>query len=376
MKTLPPRSTGPRSNSLRVEASVYCPREFCQLERDWQALEPLAANSFFISWPWISCWLVSFEPENLAIYRFFDCGSLIGIGLFSTRIDHRRGVFRSRVLRLHQTGDPDDDQVWVEYNGFLVHREYRERVHQAFWEFLSSEAPNWDEVFFAGFSAEDRESLVERAGLPAVEHHQSPCLGVDLTQFASDDDYLASLSKSTRWRVRRSLRGLEALGDLAIKEASSVEQSLELFAQAGELHLEKWGSESGFNNQKFVGFHRKLIEANFSSGKVRLFGLRSNGELLGSFYFFFYEGTVYFYLCGLKKFEDNNLRPGLVGHYMIIREFIKEGAAYYDFMAGEEQYKRSLGSVRETLHWFFLQRPKMKFQIENGLVALKQRVLG
>lgn len=365
-----------RQQPLRVQVGLFDESAFDTLKTDWQYLEHSNCNSFFLSWSWVGCWLLAYRPKNLKIYRFYDESRLVGIGIFCERVDYRRGFFRSRVIRLNQTGDPKEDQIWVEYNGFLAPHDYRERVCRAFWDSISNHHAEVDEIFFAGLTTEEKEILETSVDLPVLESYQSPCMGVDLTKVCNEDDYLSTLSKGARSRVRRSLRGLEELGSVQLVEASCINQALDFFQKAGFLHKKKWGSKSGFENPKFVDFHRKLVEANFPSGVVRFFVLKVGEQCVGSFYLFYYKSRAYFYLCGLEKFDDNKIRPGLVGHYLIIKQLIEDGANYYDFMAGEERYKESLGAVGDTLHWLSIQRPRVKFYIENGLVALKRTVLG
>jgi CelD/BcsL family acetyltransferase involved in cellulose biosynthesis len=98
-------------------------------------------------------------------------------------------------------------------------------------------------------------------------------------------------------------------------------------------------------------------------------------QLLGVLYNFVYRGRVYSYQSGFDYSDAaRHCRPGLVLHSLLIEHNAKLGHVHYDLMAGDSQYKRSLGTRSETLQWVICQRDSLKFRVENRLRALKQRL--
>ena len=90
-----------------------------ELEQVWLDLERRAAPPFFLSWDWIGCWVreASLHPAIL-IGRAEGRVVLLGILTPSTR----RILLPITVdgLQLHMTGNPQQDVITIEYNGFLV----------------------------------------------------------------------------------------------------------------------------------------------------------------------------------------------------------------------------------------------------------------
>jgi CelD/BcsL family acetyltransferase involved in cellulose biosynthesis len=76
----------------------------------------------------------------------------------------------------------------------------------------------------------------------------------------------------------------------------------------------------------------------------------------------------------LKYAEDAKLRPGLVCHYLAVMHNVETGNRIYDFLAGPQRYKQSLGSASVEMYWFALQRPRLGFAVERFLKRLKHRI--
>jgi CelD/BcsL family acetyltransferase involved in cellulose biosynthesis len=78
----------------------------------------------------------------------------------------------------------------------------------------------------------------------------------------------------------------------------------------------------------------------FPRGAIQV--LRAEG--VGVLYNFVDRGRVYFYQSGFHYSPDNRLKPGLVMHYLAVEHCLSNPElAEYDFLAGDSQYKRSLG---------------------------------
>src|SRR5438067_3087755 len=91
--------------------------DFEQLGKIWRELECRADASFFQSWAWTGC---------LAQERFSDPVVLIakdGEHISALALFNRtQGYLGVPTLWLGETGDPDQDDIFVEHNGILVDR--------------------------------------------------------------------------------------------------------------------------------------------------------------------------------------------------------------------------------------------------------------
>lgn len=348
-----------------------------ELAEQWRCLQQQAAPSVFLSWMWIGHWLATYRP-NAEVVRVFRNTELVGLGIVVLHRERRHGFVRSRSLRLHQTGSPGEDQIWIEYNGFLVRNGLEVEVVNAIADHFDRNS-GWDELVLSGVNPERVRQYAAAAGLVTHVRWEAPCYGVDLEAIRdSGKTYLETLSRNTRHQITRSLKLYQAVGPVHVYRPSSVDEALKLFDGIGPQHIERWGhceQGSGFQNPEFVRFHRSLIQANWAEGGVELLALRVGGEMVATFYNLCHNGTVYFYLGTVKQEPDNRLKPGLVGHSLCIQHYLEQGVAFYDFMGGNEQYKASLGREHQHLVQVAFQRPRLQFWIERLLRGLKHRVL-
>lgn len=341
------------------------------LQSEWTSVEESSDNTFFLSWTWVKTWLDAIQP-NAEVLKVW-CGSeLVGIALVVLK---RTGFGIKRSLFLHQTGDAQQDQMWIEYNGILTKPAHRQQAEHCFIHFLV-ERNDWDDLVFGGVLRDLVLRYAEQLNLPSRELWRTHTYGVQLDFL--EGEYLDSLSRNTRYQINRSFKAyVEQGAPLAIEFAASPEQAQQFFEAAGPFHLQRWGdepSQSGFANPSFVRFHQQLIESAWKSGQVALARLSHGEKELGYFYFFIYRGTAFFYLSGLAREQDSKLKPGLCGHALCIEHFKKLGLTYYDLMGGDDRYKKSIAKQQHDMCGMKFQRPTASYYTESVLRAFKQQL--
>ncbi|MBX3412969.1 MAG: GNAT family N-acetyltransferase [Pirellulales bacterium] len=374
-------------SSTAVEAGLRVSLEpltdVAVLESLWKALAPLCEHSFFNSWSWIGCWLECL-PETIRplVLRVEQAGQLLGLGLFVPRKVRRRGVVRSRVLCLHEVGDPDCDALRIEHNGLLVQRGREEVVARGVVAYLDR-APAWDEIFLSGMAADN--ALLGTAAAAAssarlVIESREPSLFVDLEALRRDGaDYLSRLSGNTRSQIRRSMREYETRGPLTIVAAASVEEAESYLGELARLHQQLWtsrGEAGAFAGEFFSRFHRTLVRQCFAAGNIQLLRIAAGEATIGYLYNFVSGGHIAFYQSGFAYDENPKLKPGLVSHTLAIELNRQLGHRVYDFLASEAQYKRSLATDSQEMVWAVLQRPRLQFDLERRLRQLKRQMVG
>lgn len=347
---------------------------FHTLAGDWIGLEEKAQPEVFLSWHWIGNWLRVYRPEVLVL-RVWDRGSLVGMGLLCSDAERRHGVLVSRCLKLHQTGLRHQDQIWIEYNGFLAERGYEPLVARACVDHLLQHHRGWDELVLG---ASDREYIDELSRLTGLTSHirwQAHCYGIDLQALRKEgSSYLASLSGNTRHQIRRAWRLYEETGALHLERPNTVAEALALFDAIGPWHLRRWGdggAGSGYANAQFTNFHRQLIETQWEKSGVDLIVVKAGERTIALFYNLLYRRRVYFYLAGFPAENDNRLKPGLLGHALCVADYLERGFNYYDFMGGDERYKAQLGQQKGELVQAGLQRQRLKLRAEQTARRLK-----
>ena len=256
-----------------------------QLREEWEDLESRSDPTVFLSWQWLGHWLEVYQP-NVRVLRVREGDRLIGLGMVVTSDERRHGVLRSRCLRLHQTGRPVLDQIWIEYNGFLAEHGRDRDVSAACLAFLENQQDAWDEFVVGAIDADEADFYARTMGLHKHIRWEAPCYGVNLNALRrGGQHYLDTLSRNTRYQINRAHRLYEQRGDVELVRPDSVEEALAVFDSIGPRHLERWGNgpdQSGFANPDFVRFHRSLIRSQWAEGGVDLVSVRAGDDVIAS----------------------------------------------------------------------------------------------
>jgi hypothetical protein len=320
---------------------------------------------------WLECWLSAYKPDVLLTSVKYE-GETVALGIFGKHKECRHKVLKSDQLRLFQTGNDVEDQIWVEFNDLLCHPVHKEKARLACLKaLLSSEYPV-DEIVISMMRQSRTQKLIN--DFPdVITCLSTPTYRVDLSALtASNSYYLASLSRNTRYQINRSKRGYESLyGELKITFAQSKIQAITLFDEAGKLHLDRW-EDSGFQNPKFVGFHQEFISRYYDTGMIDVIKITAGNHLIAIIYNIIYKESVYFYLQGLQPETDGKLKPGLTAHSLLIEHYLQNGMRSYDFMGGDSQYKKQLSEEDDKLLVIKIQKPRFKFRIERFAYTIKQ----
>ncbi len=348
------------------------------LAREWQSLEARSDASYFTSWGWVGTWLALLPRSVQAQLVRAACGDeTIGLGVVVERRLRRHGFVASRALFLHATGDRELDELTVEYNGFLRDRR-RPEAATAMMRFLVDEYPGWDEIYLNGLADAGAYAVPASANLLCRRRIRQVHF-VDLDRIRSTGgDYLGAVGPNTRYNIRRSQREYKKLGPITIDAAANVEQALDYLERLKTWHQAYWnekGHAGSFVSAFFEDFHRRLIRQRFAAGEIQLLRVRAGERVVGYLYNFVHRGRVYNYQSGFDYgvCERYN-RPGLVSHHAAIEYNLQGGERVYDLMAGDSQYKRSLGTQVAELQWVVLQRPQWQFRLEHGLRNVKRRL--
>ena len=356
----------PRQDAARYEVAIAPLASITELAQQWHALEQRVQPAAFLRWHWIHSWLTSYSPSPLVVH-VHSGGELVALGLVVVRQETRRGLLRSRVAYLHQTGDPRQDQIWVEYNGLLAAPDHHAPALSACARAL----------LFQGFADELRLSMVEANSAPTGLRVDQTVRGYasNLAQRrAAGQDVLQGLSANTRYQIRRALRGFaQRYGEPALQVAASPEEALQMFQEAGQWHRQRW-HDSGFNNPAFTDFHEQLIKRGVDHNTVSLLRVSAGDHVVGVFFYLLAGRTVHFYLQGVAPEANGKLKPGLMSHALLMQHFLELGFDVYDFMGGESQYKQQLADT--TTHFMMLHQHNghWRFRLEDLARRLRRRL--
>ena len=165
------------------------------------------------------------------------------------------------------------------------------------------------------------------------------------------DAWTASLGSSTRSQINRTERRLEKLGPLSWRKACGISEGIDFLDAMAEPHKIRWQqrNQPGAFDDAFLKFHRELVVRGLPRGEVELWQLAAGAQVAASLYNFRHRGRVYAYQSGIDQAAAPGASPGLLAHKMAMADAAATGVGYYDFLAGDSRYKRSLSNGSATL---------------------------
>ncbi|WP_322817329.1 GNAT family N-acetyltransferase [Tepidiforma sp.] len=188
-------------------------------------------------------------------------------------------------------------------------------------------------------------TAAERYGWSFAAEPEATCPGIDLP--ATFDEYVASLPKHDRHELRRKLRNFEAAGAAAFERitGSGVGEHLDLlFAMMRASRADK----AAFLTPERESFFRALADAFAPAGQLALGLTTLDGRPVAATLTFELGPTIFLYNSGYDP-AFARLAPGLVSKARALRDAIERGFARFDFLRGEEPYKRHLGGTDRQL---------------------------
>ena len=349
--------------------------ERARIREVWCGLEAASRPSYFLSWGWVETWLDTLPTAPpVALHVVRRAGAPVAAFFLGARTEWRHRVLPSRALYWNQTGLGAYDEICIEYNG-MVH----DGTPPPLAEIVARLPAGWDEIYLraldaGGAIARGAEAGLDGARLRVDGRKPSPC--VDLARVRDAGDYLKLLGGSTRSQIRRAQKLYGARGKLALEVAVSPAQAMAIFDELVVLHRRAWAErgEAGAFLPFVHDFHRRLIERRFATGEIQLARVRAGDATIGCLYNFVWLGDVSFYQSGLAYETDSKLKPGLVCHALAIDHAARAGHRSYDFLAGDSRYKQSLATDARELVWLRLQKPRLRFALEDAARTLRNRV--
>ena len=378
---MPIASSGRDASDVAV--SIVPLGDLAELEQAWLDLEHRADCSFFLSWNWIGCWLRVFNIRGYVMEARHE-SAVVALAILVPARVRRHGWLNVQSLFLNQCGDPDLDVITIEFTGILVDRNYGVPLIDRCLEFICRSdrragfTDDWDELVLGGVPEEYRP-ITERCGMAVNLTALRPSAGVQLDVIrASGRDYLEHLSSNTRYQIRRAIKSYASRGPLAIAAARDVPEALRFLEELKVLHQATWekrGKPGAFAYSSFVAFHTALIQRSLSTGAVEVLRISAGEQAIGYLYNFVFRDWVGFYLSGFAYEQDAKAKPGLVSHYLCAERYLQAGRKVYDFMAGQNRYKSSLGTPGPTMVTLVLQKPRAKLKLEAALRWCKTAIV-
>jgi len=271
-------------------------------------------------------------------------------------VGRRHGPVRIATRHLGTAGEPEDQLLFVEYNRLLVAADDRQEFARGLVSLLRRW--RWDELHLDGFVPEDAAALVDHEGMFQVR--REPCPTMDFRLAREVGGVVEALSAGPRARARRSLRRAAPIAD---EWAETPGVALDILDELIALHQRRWnaaGAPGAFSSRRVVAFHRDLAVRLLERDAAVLYRVRNSAGTLGCVYGFVERGRMLFYQGGMARSADNRVTPGIAVHLCCMQAALERGLEEYDFLAGDQRYKRELSNAERELVWASLVRRRPK----------------
>ncbi len=329
--TAEPGTDAPRRHRRSVLPMVTS-EAFETLEPEWTALHRSIPSATVFSHPrWYANWLKHFGEAARPVWLSVRVEEeLVGV----VPLDF--AAAEGRAL-----GDPQIQ----DYTGMLVRPGFEDALASGLlewlWEDLSESVELWgiaaDSPLRAAFVAQ-----AERLGWDVADQLEAHCPRAALP--ADWPSFVASLSKHDRHELRRKLRNLEAAGSI---ETSHLVAPGELDAGVEtllRLMRASRADKDAFLTPTMEAFFRGIAEEFGGSGLASICEVHLDGETVASLFSFETAEATLLYNSGFAL-ERAPLAVGLLSKALAIRDAIERGKTWFDFLRGDEDYKRHLGGV-------------------------------
>ena len=321
------------------------------LRDEWNGLLAVSAtNSLFLRHEWIATWWDVFGSDfDLHVFLVRDgAGGLVAAAPLMTGAGP--GRLRRRLRHLMVVGQ--QGETHAEHLDLLVRRDAVPEAVGLLARGLLEQTGPWDALFLERVPADSPnlaalERALGAAGLPVARVHAqaSPYLPLP----GSWAELLAAKSKNFRRQWKNSYNRLAAQGTVRLLLAGRDVGLDEAFDRLVELHRARWGDDDGsFRTPRYVEFHRRLSRALGDAGDLLLVLLEVAGETVAARYDFAHGGKAWCFQSGWLP-EVERMRAGTVLTGLVLEHVIERGLTEYDFLSGEDDYKRRWATEERTL---------------------------
>lgn len=173
------------------------------------------------------------------------------------------------------------------------------------------------------------------------------------------DAFMADCSANMRSNLRRREKKILAAGGVFTRVTGGAIAGV--LDAMFELHGARWetrGKSGNFIDPRTRALHHALAPALDADGTLGLWTLTMEGKVVAAIYGFRHGATFHYFQAGFDPaFAEHGVGLALMGH--AIRACIAWGITEFDYLRGDEDYKRRWTDKARTTHSFVVPRPSL-----------------
>ena len=344
--------------------------EFLAAGARWDALLARSrADSFFLRHAWLSAWWRRFGgARKLAVLELLCADETVGFAPLCISKKSAHGL-----LPLREVGFLGREKVTGDYLDLIAAPGMEEEILDATLGHLLERRGEWDLLRLSDLPEGCATAMRLARLADARALTLAPVPGQTCPYLPLPTSWEAFLQKSCSANLRSNLRRREK--KLAGMGARFVDRSREGTADALEalfaLHGARWSEMKGrtgnFVDDRVRAFHQELAPTLAREGALGLWTVEVGDRAVAAIYGFKHRGKFLYYQAGFDPtWADHGVGLALMGH--AIKRCIEGGIGEFDYLRGEEDYKR---------RWTNQSRRTVAFAVlPPGLKAFAWRALG
>ena len=196
------------------------------------------------------------------------------------------------------------------------------------------------------------------------------------------DMFYETKKKKFRYNLNRAERKLNEIGDLKLVHHTTPDQIAQNLDLAFDIHWKRWQgryNSSRFSHPAWKAFYRELAIAFAEKGWMDLVLLEVGGKSIAFSYGFIFNNKYYFYVTAIDPDTAyEKYSPGTVLIRHLLEKAFESGLDEFDFMLGDEAYKRIWTKSYREVYTYALTRNALKakliFFIYAGGLGIKQKI--
>ena len=207
----------------------------------------------------------------------------------------------------------------------------------------------------------------------------SPFLKIEQTW---DGFYTSTKSGKFRYNLRRAERKLDEIGGLEVVHYVTPDEVKQNIDTAFEIYKQRWEGKytsSKFSKPEWRDFYKDVAVAFAEKGWMDLVFLKVGDKPIAFCYGFIFNNKYYFYITAIEPnpvYEKYS--PGMVLIKHLLEESFKKGLEEFDFMLGDEAYKKVWTKDYREVYTYIIGRNTLKsklvFYLYTSGFLLKQKV--
>jgi CelD/BcsL family acetyltransferase involved in cellulose biosynthesis len=295
----------------------------------------------FCSWEWLTSWWRSFGgTDALLVLAAFDSQNELA-GLAPLAVSRQSfGAFPSvRILRFMADGTFDSDNL-----DMPVRPGFERLFAQVLFRYLKASRSEWDvcELNTLPLSSSLIPFLANGCTTQKWPYFEHCTESAAIYLPGSWDEYVDSLSNEDGKNIGRYTRRLNSRYHVRISRCTQHEEIPACLDALFRLHQHRWeevGEKGSFSSPERRAFYKDLSRHLIDRGWLELWSLELDGRIGAVQFAFRFRDRVFQLQEGYDS-ERSSDRLGVVLRAHVLRRLIAEGVRVYDFLGGENSYKK------------------------------------